>query len=126
MMAEGQSLSSLRDEKFKKVQKKEMLSFCMMLSAPFKLNILTRALRKQFRSLSIRPSFKCSPNYFVSLYIAYSFSGPSSSSKCCSIDPGGREPGLIIYASLTAAISIPEIFREIDCSLSTRCFAILK
>ena len=36
MIAEGQSLSSLSDDKFNKVQKKERLSFWIMLGTSFK------------------------------------------------------------------------------------------
>ena len=40
VIAEGQSLSSLSDDKFNKVQKKERLSFCIMLGTSFKTYIL--------------------------------------------------------------------------------------
>ena len=40
MIAEGQSLSSLSDDKFNKVQKKERLSFCIMLGTSFKTYLL--------------------------------------------------------------------------------------
>ena len=36
MIAEGQSLSSLSDDKFNKVQRKERLSFCIVLGTSFK------------------------------------------------------------------------------------------
>ena len=43
--------------------------------------------------------------------------------SCGSTDPGGREPGLIIYASLTAAHLHPwDFFGKIDCSLSDSLF----
>lgn len=40
MIVEGQSLSSLSDDKFNKVQKKERLSFCIMLGTSFKTFLL--------------------------------------------------------------------------------------
>lgn len=40
MIGEGQSLSSLSDDKFSKVQKKERLSFCIMLGTSFKTYLL--------------------------------------------------------------------------------------
>ena len=40
MIAEVQSLSSLSDDKFNKVQKKERLSFCIMLGTSFKTYLL--------------------------------------------------------------------------------------
>ena len=40
MIAEGQSLSSLSDDKFSIVQKKERLSFCIMLGTSFKTYLL--------------------------------------------------------------------------------------